>query len=91
MRTLIAIMIGVVVLLAVLVGAAEINRHRQEDTLNGPRIFIWLWLAACIVDFWVGAFTGHRVSVELGLHLLIFIVPAALAWFLSLGRRPTGS
>jgi hypothetical protein len=91
MRTLIAIMIGVVVLLAVLVGAAEINRRRQNEMLDGPRIFIWVWLVACIVDFWVGAFTGHRVSVELGLHLLIFIVPAALAWFLSLGRRPRGS
>jgi hypothetical protein len=91
MRTLIAIMIGVVVLLAVLVGAAEINRRRQADSLDGPRIFIWVWLAACIVDFWVGAFTGHRVSVELGLHLVIFIVPASLAWFLSLGRRPRGS
>jgi len=91
MRTLIAIMIGVAVLLAVLVGATEINRRRQNEMLDGPRIFIWIWLAACIVDFWVGASTGHRVSVELGLHVLIFIVPAALAWFLSLGRRPRGS
>ena len=91
MRTLIAILIGVVVLLVVLVAAAEINRRRQEETLDGPRIFIWIWLAACIVDFWVGAFTGHRVSVELGLHLIMVIVPAALAWFLSLGRRPKQS
>ena len=88
---MIAILIGVVVLLAVLVAASELNRRRQEDTFDGPRIFIWIWLVACIVDFWVGAFTGHRVSVELGLHLIIFIVPAALAWFLSLGRRPKQS
>jgi len=91
MRTLIAILIGVVVLLVVLVAATEINRRRQEDTLDGPRVFIWIWLGACIVDFWIGAFTGHRISVELGLHLIIFIVPAALAWFLSLGRRPKQS
>ena len=91
MRTLIAILIGVVVLLAILVAAAEINRHRQENAFDGPRIFIWIWLVACIVDFWVGAFTGHRVSVELALHLVIFLVPAALAWFLSLRRRPKES
>ena len=65
----------------------EILRRRgQSRGADGAQLFIWIWLAITSVDFWVGVEEGHGVSLELGVDALIFIVPAAAAWYLSRRR-----
>jgi CDP-diglyceride synthetase len=89
MRTAIAILIGVVLVLAFRTVTASINKRRAAPATDGARWFVWLWLAATVVDFLVGVNAGHGVVLELGVHALIFAVPAALAWYLRSRRTAT--
>jgi hypothetical protein len=83
MRTLLMIATGVVLALAFdRVGAALVKRRGGRGA-EGTGLFIWIWLVVASVDFWIGVEAGNGVGLELGVHLLIFIVPAALAWYLS--------
>jgi hypothetical protein len=85
MRTLLLVAAGLVLALVFhSTGAALRRRGRGVD---GAGLFIAIWLAVASVDFWVGVETGNGVALELGVHLLIFALPAALAWYLA--RRPT--
>lgn len=82
MRTLLMVLAGVVLALAFHLVAAALNR-RGASRIDGARLFIWIWLAVASVDFWVGVDAGNSALLELGVHLLIFALPAALAWYLS--------
>ena len=86
MRTAIAMLIGIVAVFCFLAVASSVNKNRRKQAIDGARWFIWTWLAVTVIDFIVGVGAGHGVALELGVHLLIFAVPAALAWYLR-GRR----
>jgi hypothetical protein len=66
---------------------AMLHQRGKSRAADGGQLFIWIWLAITIADFWVGVEEGHGVSLELGVHALIFVVPAAAAWYLSRRRR----
>ena len=76
MRTTIALVFGFRAV------ASVAKRQRATGASNGTWWFIGLWLAATVADFFVGVGAGHGVALELGVHALIFAVPAALAWYL---------
>ena len=87
MRTLLMTVIGLALAVAFDVVLEMLRRRGKNHSADGARLFIWIWLAITVVDFWVGVEEGHEVSLELGVHALIFIVPAAAAWYLSRQRR----
>jgi hypothetical protein len=87
MRTLLMTVIGVAFAVAFDVVVTMLHRRGKSRAADGAQIFIWIWLAITIVDFWVGVEEGHGVLLELGVHALIFVVPAAAAWYLSRRRR----
>ena len=87
MRTLLMTVIGIAFAVAFDVVVAMLHQRGKTRAADGAPLFIWIWLAITIVDFWVGVEEGHAVSLELGVHALIFIVPAAVAWYLSRRRR----
>ena len=87
MRTLLMTVIGVAFAVAFDIVVAVLQQRGKSRTADGARLFIWIWLAITIVDFWVGVEEGHGVLLELGVHALIFVVPAAAAWYLSRQRQ----
>lgn len=87
MRTAIAILIGIVLVFCFQAIAPALSRRRAAPAADGTIWFIALWLVATVVDFFVGVSAGHSVVLELGVHALIFAVPATLAWYLR-SRRP---
>ena len=90
MRTLLMTVIGLALAVAFDVVLEMLRRRGKSRGADGAQLFIWIWLAITSVDFWVGVEEGHGVSLELGVHALIFIVPAAAAWYLS-RRRGTST
>lgn len=87
MRTLLMVAIGVVLALVFDVIIAAMHKRGIRRGAGGAEPFIWIWLAVASVDFWVGVDAGNAVSLELGVHLLVFAVPAALAWYLARRRH----
>jgi hypothetical protein len=89
MRTLLMTVIGIAFAVVFDVVVAALHQRGKSRGADGARLFIWIWLAITFVDFWVGVEEGHGVSLELGVHALIFVVPTAAAWYLSNRRRTT--
>jgi hypothetical protein len=78
MRTAIIVAIGFAVL-AVLVLLPRIA-GRPEWSATGAKLFIALWLAAALVNLWIGVSrAGYTLLEELPIFLLIFALPAAAA------------
>jgi Zn-dependent protease with chaperone function len=78
MRTAIIIAIGFVVLAVCVLGPRHAGR--PEWTAAGAKTFIALWLAAALVNLWIGVSrAGYSVAEELPVFLVIFALPAALA------------
>lgn len=78
MRTAIIIAVGVLAL-ALFVLLPRIA-GRPEWSAAGAKIFIALWLAAALLNMWIGVSrAGYTVLEELPIFLLIFAIPAALA------------
>lgn len=75
MRTLVLILIGLVVL-ALMTGLSRPAR-RPLAVL----VFVGLWLVACAINLAIGLSHGYSLAEELGIHLVLFGVPAAAAWF----------
>jgi len=78
-RTVIAIVVGLVILGLFLLAA-------RRTVARGPRlltVFVVLWLVACAADLVVGVSHGYGFGEELAIHLLIFAVPAAAALVLA--------
>jgi hypothetical protein len=78
-RTVIAIVVGLVILGLFLLAA-------RRPGAGGPRlftVFVVLWLVACAIDMAVGISHGYGFGEELAIHLLIFAVPAAAALVLA--------
>ena len=87
MRTLLMTVIGIALAVAFAVVFEMLHRRGKSRDADGARLFILIWLAITVVDFWIGVEEGHALSLELGVHAVIFIVPAAVAWYLSRRRR----
>ena len=74
--------LGIFVLAAVLLG---------RTLADGARVFIFPWLVAALVNMGVGVYWANiPVSVELPVLLVVFGVPAGVAWLLArrYGVRP---
>jgi hypothetical protein len=79
MRTLIALLGGAVLALAFVYGARWLGIGRIVTLA----IFLTLWLVACLVDAQRGIRAGYAASTETSIHVLLFILPAALAVLLA--------
>jgi hypothetical protein len=83
MHTIIVTLIGLA-LLGFFVGFAK-----AKDT--AARRFIAVWLVLCIGHLTYGVVVaGYGLLTELGVHAVVFGVPAALAFTLSRVLRPKG-
>lgn len=87
MRTLLLIVIGIAVLFFVIAVAAPLRNRRRGGPIDGAMVFAWLWLVFAIVDGYVGVSAGHGLVPEWAFHVVVFAVPAALAWYPSRGQR----
>jgi len=87
MRTLLMTVIGVALAFAFDAVAVLLNKRGAARALDGGQLFIWLWLGIMIADFFVGVSEGNTVTLELGVHALLFAVPAGVAWLLSRRHR----
>lgn len=78
MHTLVVILIGLAGLWTALrLGAA---RGRRVDAIVG---FVWVWLALSIVHFAVGVLVaGYPAALEAQVHVLIFGIPAGVAFWI---------
>ena len=84
MHTLRLTMIGLVLLSMFVLVAAQINQRKNQRTVDGARIFIWLWLAVSVVNFSIGVFVAnYSMATELAVHVVVFGLPASVAWYLS--------
>ena len=53
----------------------------------GAALFIWVWLAASVLNGAVGVFrAGIPLTNELAAFIPIFGIPAAIAWYLAYRR-----
>lgn len=83
MHTLRMTITGLVVL-AVFVLAAWLWNRSQGKRIDGAWIFIWVWLAAALINLLVGVFAaGISLATEILVLLVVFGIPAAAAWYLS--------
>lgn len=83
MHTLRLTMIGLVLLSVFVFVAAQISQ-RKGKAVDGARMFIWVWLAVAAFNFVVGVVVaGYSIAIEILVHLVVFGVPAATAWYLS--------
>ena len=84
MHTLRITLIGLILLSLFVFVAVQINQQKDRPPVDGAHLFIWVWLVVSIANFCVGVFiAGYSVLTELGVHLVVFGVPAGVAWFLS--------
>ena len=79
MRTLLATVLGAFLAYVFTTAIAVMNRRRAGAPVNGALLFMWIWLAATLVDGYVGVAAGHALGLEILVHAIIFIVPAVLA------------
>ena len=84
MHTVRLTMIGLVLLSVFLFVAAQINARKGKGTVDGAYLFIWVWLVVSVVNFSVGVFVAnYSVTTELAVHVVVFGLPAGVAWYLS--------
>jgi hypothetical protein len=81
MRTAV-IILGGFVLLGLCLLAGRLIGGSSAMMVLAARIFIPIWLAAALLNMWVGvARAGYSISEELPIFLLIFALPAGVAAF----------
>jgi len=81
MRTVI-IIVGGIVLLGICLLVGRWIGGGTATMVAGAKIFLPIWLAAALVNMWIGvARAGYSVAEELPIFLLIFAIPAAVAAF----------
>ena len=81
MRTALFLAAGVLLL----GGFLLLGRLFAPQYPDAPRVatlaYIAVWLVVAAVNMWLGvAKAGYSIGEELPIFLLIFLVPAALAW-----------
>ena len=88
MRTLLMIVVGVALAFAFDAAGVILRRRGSARTLDGARLFVLIWLGIVVVDFGFSVAAGYAVLFELAVHVLIFVVPAGVAWYLRGRREP---
>jgi len=84
MHTLRITLVGLILLSLFVFVASQINQRKNRPPVDGAYLFIWVWLVASIANFFVGVFVaGYSVLTELAVHVVVFGVPAGVAWFMS--------
>lgn len=76
MRTIIVIVIGIALAAAFVFGANFLDKSK----MTGFYVFALAWLVFCAVDFYWGVNSGYGWREELGIHALLFAVPAIVAF-----------
>ena len=80
MHTL-TMVVGGLIALGIFILAAVLLKRSVAD---GARIFIWRWLAASLINMFVGVYwTNIPYSAEIPVLVVVFGVPAAVAWFVA--------
>jgi len=88
MHTVRLTLIGLILLSVFVFVAAQINQRKSQTTVNGARLFILVWLVVSTLNFCVGVFVAnYSATTELAVHLVVFGLPAGVAWYLSRRRR----
>jgi hypothetical protein len=83
MHVVMVVGMGLAALAAFYFGASLIGRGGRD----GARLFIWVWLAASVLNGLVGLFrAGIPLVNEIAAFVPIFGIPAALAWYLAYRR-----
>lgn len=84
MHILTLVLVGLAVLGFVIVTGMLLNRRRPGYPVDAPRLFIWIWLPAALVNSAVGYLqVGIPLANEIGAFALIFGIPAGVALYLS--------
>ena len=79
MRTVIIIVIGLAVLALSVLAGRQFGGSGASMVMVA-KIFIPVWLAAALVNMWMGVSrAGYSVAEELPIFLVIFVIPAAAA------------
>ncbi len=64
-----------------------LNRRAGRTVVNGPRLFLPVWLAVSFYNGYVGVTqAGYSVQAELLAHVVVFGLPAAIAAWLMLKK-----
>jgi hypothetical protein len=88
MHILMLVVFGFIALAVFVAGASMFNR--RGGSLNGAEIFIVVWLVAALVNSVVGVvYAGSPLLNEAGAFVVIFGLPAAVAWYLSRRYKAT--
>ena len=87
MRTAAMIVIGVVLAIVFDLVVSWLKRTGRARQSDSGRLFILIWLGIMVVDFYAGVSEGNSVALELGVHALVFALPAGAAWWLSRRRQ----
>jgi hypothetical protein len=83
-HTLTVTLSGLVLLFVFLFVANSINKRKTRRAVDGAHIFIWFWLAVSIVNFCIGVFVAnYPVATELVVPVVVFGLPAGIAWYWS--------
>lgn len=88
MHTLMVIGGGLVLLAAFVVAGRIIGGPEAGAMAQAARYFILLWFIAAALNMYVGVTrAGYSVAQELPIFLVVFAVPAAVAFLLSFWLR----
>jgi hypothetical protein len=79
MRTLLVVGIGVALSYAFVFATS----YWGKSKVTGALVFMGVWLIFCAWDYARGVKAGYSAIDELGIHLLLFIVPALCAWLVA--------
>jgi hypothetical protein len=75
-RTLVVVAIGLVLSGAFVFATGYLGKGK----ITGAIVFIMVWLIFCSVDYSNGIKAGYAAIDELGIHILLFVLPAIGAW-----------
>jgi len=82
MRTLFIVFGGLTLLFVFVLVSRLINR--TGGGAGGARVFIWVWGLVAAANAVIGVIrAGISPLIELGVFLVVFGVPAAIAWFIA--------
>jgi hypothetical protein len=84
MHSLTLVLTGLIMLAGFVLIANFINRGRSGRPIDGAFWFIWAWLAASLLNFYIGvSVAGYSMAAEIPFLIIVFGVPAGAAWYLS--------
>jgi|GEM_PF-945679 len=88
MHILTLVLLGLAVLGFFIGVGVLINRRRPGYPIDAPRLFIWIWLPAALINSAVGYLqVGIPLINEIGAFAVIFGIPAGMALYLSRRMR----